>query len=341
MESSKRYGLRDGLPGPSALGPELKERKTTDKTCLAIFLVLMTSTIIISANNLKSSQFRAILSPLDSDGVLCGQNLGPVNAEKFKFLYVDYPEKGESALSKRVCVEECPTSSSKTINCLPNSAVASCQTLKVHDTKAVASRVCVPTDLSFYKSASQQIYGLDSSTVFDAVINNHRLMAMSAVLAFVLALIYSKFLSKCAFVVILTTFGLAYATIGYFGLAVYNKSATLIEESNVSTDGAKMRKAAGTYKMGAYVIWTMTAALSVVTLLLLGRIRAAIGVLQNAGKFMVQNKSILLVPLLALITGTLATIAWAVFTLALLSRNSITSSENSNFAQVDIKSQTW
>jgi choline transporter-like protein 2/4/5 len=341
MEFSQRYGLGDDRKQFQSSKLEIKERKLTDKFCLILFLILIVLFTALSIQNIRSSQFRAILSPVDSEGTLCGQKIGTINAEDFKYLYLDYPEKGESALSKRVCVEECPTSSSISVKCLPNSAVPSCEALKVHQTIKVAGRLCIPTDLSFYKDISNKLYGIDSSVIFDSFIINHRLMMLSAVLAFFIALIYGKFLSKCAFVVVLSTFIGAYACLGYFGYIINLKKSTLMEESIDSSDSEKMKKAASTYKMGAYFIWALTAGLSLITLLLLKRIRETIAVLQNAGSFMTQNKSILLVPLIALIVGATVSIGWGISTLAFISRNKIDSSENSTFGQINLQSQSW
>jgi hypothetical protein len=341
MEFSRRYGDRSSEDDRRRVWTGIKERKMTDKLCLALFLILMGTSIFISVKNVRSSQFRAILSPLDASGVACGQNMGHVNAEDFKYLYIDYPERGESALSKRVCVRECPSTSSVALDCLPNSMVSSCQSLKVHPTKPVASRLCVPTDLTFYQTLTKQAYGIDSSVFFDAIINNYKLLGVCAVLSFILALVYSKLLAKCAFLVVLLTFVTAYGGTAYFGLSTYRKSTALLEESSTSSDSSKMRNAATSYRMGAYILWGIAGGLTVITLLLLNRIRAAIGILQSAGNFMVQNKSVLLVPLLAFVYGSLLVLSAGVSLLAFMSKQSTSSSDNSTFAKVDIGSQPW
>lgn len=319
---------------------EVKSRRMTDKLCLLLFAVMIGFIAFMTIRDIKTVEFKKLIMPKDGDGRICGEGNGDSDLTAYPYLYVDYPEKGNSALTRRVCVRECPSSSSETLHYMPTRQIPSAQPFAVYSTKLVAGKLCLPSDLSFYKSLSDRMYSIDSSAVFEAAASNYKLIALSMVLALVFSFFYSKLLAHCAFCVVLASFGIAYGGIAVIGLLSFNKHGDLLRDSESASDSIKMKQAAASYKVIAHVLWGMAAGLTLLTIMMISRIRAAVGVLQTASRFMNENKPVVLLPVFGFIAGVFVVAAWIISALAFYSRVAKTSpqeSESSSFQWKDHK----
>lgn len=320
-----------------ASNTQIKPRKTTDKLCLVLFFVLIGSIAFITIRDIKTTEFKHLMKPLDAAGNTCGENGASLDYTEYPYVYIDYPSKDSAALSQRVCVKSCPQSSSESLLCQPNQLVPLCNKLTVYSSKLVAGRLCVPSDLTFYKSISERLYSLDSSSVFEAATTNYRLIVFSLLIAMILSFTYSKLLTHYSFFIVLGSFGLAYGGIAVLGVLSYSKYGMLMRESETASDSVKMQQAAASYKVGAGMLWIVSAGLTFLTFMMIGRIRAAVGVIQTASRFVSENKVIVIVPILGLVSAVFVVIAWIFSALAFYSRATKKQSEESGYARIDWK----
>lgn len=335
--SSKKSGQSDFGRGRQEDNlTRIMPRRLTDKFCLALFLLVVVLFSIVTFRNINSAEFQKAFRPIDSSGHVCGDRGEKEDSQLYKYLYIDTPSKTSGPLDRRVCVKSCPTSQNDTLDCLPNSKIASCSELGTHSSKLIAGRICIPDDVEFYKDISRQLYGVDTSTVFEAVVGNYKLLLLSVAIGFALSFLYSKLMSVCAFFIVLLTFCAAFLASSLVGMRLFKKNVDLMMEAEGAEDGLKMRKAAASYKLFAFIVWGVTAALILLFIMMMGRIRAAIGVLQTAGKFMTENKSIILVPIFGGLKVVAVVAIWSISMIAYYSKAQHLPSDYSTLGKVDL-----
>ena len=145
LSSSFKYKEQD----PSFMGDDLKEeyqdgpvptRKCTDLFCCLLFLALLAAMVYLGVLGFSTGDPLLLASPFDEDGKQCGRDPG---YQEYPKIFISFMNDDPTDVGF-ICVRFCPTDPESVLDCVPNSKVPGCDSLKVYSAETVVN-LCYPS----------------------------------------------------------------------------------------------------------------------------------------------------------------------------------------------------
>ena len=133
-----------------------RDRHCTDILCVLLYIAFFGFWISGTIYGFSKGSLKNVAQPVDSVGSLCG--IG--NATGFPYLYFVVPKSLNFTLKTSVCISGCPSSTSTSIDCLPNKNLTRCEDAFVYETIKVANRYCLPVSKEVYKQIKSRLSGV-------------------------------------------------------------------------------------------------------------------------------------------------------------------------------------
>ena len=235
-------------------GP-LQDRRCTDIICWIIFIVFAAAVVAISIYGYFNGNPYKLFSGLDGDGNFCGYSSG---YENYKYLYF-WKVDTTDLWSYAVCVSECPTSNSTSIDCMTTSYVSDCNSnATYYDTYSFIGMYCLPTyealstfDSSVYDSFISILETLNSFTTYITdIAYAWEVYLIVVVSGLIFLTIYGFFIKFCSGLLVWVPNLLILLLLIGFGFYVYDYAC------NNYVDGESTQTI---LKIAAYVIWGLAA----------------------------------------------------------------------------------
>jgi solute carrier family 44 (choline transporter-like protein), member 2/4/5 len=304
-------------------GP-LKERRCTDILCCLIFFAFLGAMGFLGYYGYQHGDPEAVIYPYDSAGNQCGRP--GTNTSDYEYVYFIDPTF-TSHTKWKVCVKECPQSSSYIVNCSTTKWVSDCSfTVNGTHYAPYAStgyfhRLCMPIQAT--ESFKEYIGGRDMMSFGSDVIRCKYIVLGVMGIAIGVSIIYLLFLRYfigvvvwiviAALIILLTLFG------GYYNYQIY-------DEKNPITD----EKTKYEYWAIAIGCYTVAFLFLVIMICLRKRIELAVAVMKSATIFIDDVWSVLFVPIAIFLISVVVYAFWVVALIYLYSSGTLVKDETAD-----------
>lgn len=333
-----------GEPMPAELinGP-VENRKCTDFLCCIIFFVFLVTWGICGYAGFVEGNPKLLTYPFDHGGNQCG--VPDTKLEDYKFIYYPFPITG--CLKYSVCVKECPSSSSSSIDCFENDIYSDCGFSGINEegcnypvitgkysTKGYIDRVCLPdsdqTEELFQSALSSVNSAIDLDTIAEWIGDvwlASDVIYYVAGITLLLLFLYMFLLRLCVGVIIWISIVFTFAALLTIAIFFHWSSVNQYKEEN----DEDTQETLYWISIGFYVL---TGVFFLYILFMVNRIRLAIAIMKTGTRFIVSVWYALFVPpVIFVITG--AVFAYWVFAcIYLYSSGDISQENQDSFAEV-------
>ena len=141
--------------------------------------------------------------------------MSPKDASQYKYLFFNSPKLTQNILSRTVCVKECPTATTTSIDCLTNANVTRCDTLKAYATHVLFERFCIPDEKELLQAVGSVFAGVNAESIIESLIQNRWIILGCLGFAFALSYFFSFFLQYCTWLIV------AISIVGIYALGIY------------------------------------------------------------------------------------------------------------------------
>lgn len=331
-------------------GPVM-DRGCTDCLCCIIFTAFILAWFAIGFYGFSNGDPLLLTYPFDSNENQCGKPDG--DAEDYPYVYYPFPVPGINTLKYRVCVKDCPETSSSTIDCYddPQGPWTSCK-FKLSDLNLTVdwdlavygkyacngylSRFCLPnTDklqAAFEDAYDQVTSAIDISTIQKWLGDVYTVWAVMFIVAGItlgLSAIYMIFLRFCVGVIVWTSIIFTISFIAVLGAFFHWAALNLYNED---VDASTVEN----LKILAYVMYALSGLMLIYILYMCNKIRLAVAIMKVGTQYIKDVWLSLLIPPCFFIFTVALYIYWTLSCLYLYSSGTVKMREGTSpFATVE------
>jgi hypothetical protein len=290
--------------------PADKDRRCTDAFCCIVFALFFGCMLALTTYGYIYGSPGKLIAPIAPDGTICGYD----KREGYPYLYIQditsASAKGADIFAYGVCVKECPTSKTSTLECSPacDPQYPVYPTWYLFDYCATTYDDLPPSAQANWDNImntfQNSYYGSGIMDIYKATWP----ILLSPIFGILFTFGYIYFMDKCAYWLAWISVALLQLILIGSGIGCYMYRQDLIE--GMTDEQISNSSLAYTLNWATWLCWIAAAIYYLLVICMFKSLKIAIAVIETAADYFADTKRVIFVPVLFFFVGIVIFCGW-------------------------------